>query len=139
MVTEPPAWNTTSVPAPKPSPYAVAAGKRYLLPTTLLHHGGLYEYVLVDVEQARRWLLAGPCTSFLGHPFLHEALERVIGFVTPPPQRGPLPVLDYHDDALCFVVEGYETLPDLKRGDSRRVRELVDAEHYTLGLLRRLA
>ena len=132
-----PVWDF--MPQETPSPYALAAGKRYLLPTTLLHHGGLYEYVLIDVEQARRWLLAGPAQSWLTHPFLHRAFEDLIGFLTPPPCRGRLPVLDYHDDALVFSLEGYETLPDLKRGDSRRVRQLVGAEQYTLGLLRRLA
>ena len=81
----------------------------------------------------------GPCRSFLTHPFLNRAFEDVIGLYPPPPCRGRLPVLDYHDDALIFVLEGYETLPDLKRGDSRRVRELVAEERYTMGLLRRLA
>ena len=120
-------------------PYPHPDGQRYLLPTTLLHHGGLYEYVLIDVQQARHWLLAGPCVSFLTHPFLHAEFEQLIGFLTPPGAKGPIPALGYNDDALVFQLAGYETLPDLKRGDSRRVRELVDAECYSLGLLRRLS
>lgn len=120
--------------------YATPLGQRYLLPCHYLAHGGLYEYVLIDVAQARAWLLQpGPTVSYVTHPMLREALELVIGFLTPPPQRGPLPALGYHDDALVFQVEGYETLPDLKRGDSRQVRQLVEDEHFTLGLLRRLA
>jgi hypothetical protein len=70
---------------------------------------------------------------------LHEAFERLMGFLTPPPCRGPLPQLGYHDDALVFIVEGYETLPDLRRGNSRLVQALVDEERFSLGLLRRLA
>lgn len=124
---------------PSSSLYEVPHGSRYVLPTTLLHHGGLYEYVLIDVDQARRWLLAGPAVSFLTHPFLHEAFERLIGCVTPPPAKGRLPVLGYHDDALVFMVESYETLPDLKRGDSHAITRLVEEEHFTLGLFRRLA
>lgn len=122
-----------------PPPYPPGEGQRYLLPCHLLHHGGLYEYVLIDVAQARRWMLAGPCRSFLSHPMLAAAFERLMGFLTPPPQKGRLPVLDYHDDAMIFVVEGYETLPDLRRGDSHKVRELVDRDQYTIGLLKRLA
>jgi hypothetical protein len=38
-----------------------------------------------------------------------------------------------------FIVEGYETLPDLRRGNSRLVQALVDEERFSLGLLRRLA
>lgn len=124
---------------PGPPPYATVPGERYVLPTTLLHHGGLYEYCLVDVEQARRWLLAGPSRSWLTHPMLHEAFERLMGFLTPPPCHGALPQLGYHDDALVFIVEGYETLPDLRRGNSRLVQALVDEERFSLGLLRRLA
>ena len=132
-----PVWDT--LPAGAPAQYPSPHGRRYVLPCHLLFYGGLYEYVLVDVDQARHWLLAGPCQSFLTHPFLHEAFERVIGSLTPPPERGPLPALGYHDDALVFQLEGYETLPDLKRGDSRQVRALVEEQRYTIGLLRRLA
>ena len=132
-----PVWD--AMPDDPPAPYPSPLGQRYLLPCHLLHHGGLYEYVLIDVHQARRWVMSGPLMSFLTHPFLHQAFEDVMGFLTPPPQRGPLPVLGYHDDALCFLVEGFETLPDLRRGDSRKVRQLVAAERWTLGLLRRLA
>ena len=132
-----PVWDF--MPQDKPSPYAVAAGNRYLLPCHLLSRGGLYEYVLIDVAQARRWIMSGPLVSYLTHPFLHEAFERLMGFFTPPAERGPLPALSYNDDALVFQLQGYETLPDLKRGDSRRVRELVEAEKFSLGLLRRLA
>lgn len=124
---------------PSPSAYAELPGQRYLLPCTLLHHGGRYEYVLIDVAQARQWLLAGPCVSYLTHPMLHAAFQCLVGFATPPPQRGPLPQLGYHDDALCFIVQGYETLPDLRRGDSRRVQALVEGDLWTMGLLRRLA
>ena len=129
-----PLWDRDETP-----PYPHPDGQRYLLPTTLLHHGGLYEYVLIDVQQARHWLLAGPCRSYLTHPMLYEVFEFLMGFATPCPTRGPLPPLGYHDDALCFLVEGYATLPDLKRGDSRRVRAMVDEECYSLGLLRRLS
>lgn len=123
---------------PGPTPYAAGKGERYVLPTTLLHHGGLYEYVLIDLAQARRWLEAGPWRSWLTHPMLHEAFERLFGAL-PPPAKGPLPQLGYHDDALCFLVEGYETLPDLRRGDSHAITRLVEKERFTLGLLRRLA
>ena len=132
-----PVWD--AMPGDHPARYPTPHGQRFLLPTTLLHHGGLYEYVLIDLAQARFWLLAGPCVSFLTHPFLHAAFEQLIGFLTPPGAKGPLPSLGYHDDALVFQLEGYETLPDLKRGDSRKVRELVEREQYTIGLLRRLA
>ena len=122
-----------------PARYPHPQGTRYILPCHLLHYGGLYEYLLIDVAQARLWLLAGPATSYLTHPFLHAAFEGLIGFLTPPGVKKPLPALGYHDDALCFIVEGYETLPDLKRGDSRTVRQLVEEERYTFGLLRRLS
>ena len=132
-----PVWD--AMPDDPPAPYPSPLGQRYLLPCHLLHHGGIYEYVLIDVEQARRWLLAGPSRSWLTHPFLHQAFEDVMGFYTPPAEKGPLPVLGYHDDALVFQLDGYETLPDLKRGDSRQVRQLVDEQRWTMGLLRRLA
>ena len=127
------------MPDTDPARYPHQHGTRYVLPCHLLSYGGLYEYVLIDVAQARHWLLAGPAQSFLTHPFLHRAFEDLMGFLTPPPQRGRLPALGYHDDALVFQLEGYETLPDLKRGDSRKVRQVVEAGHFTLGLLRRLA
>lgn len=132
-----PVWD--ALPYVQTTPYPVPPGRRYLLPCHLLHHGGLYEYVLIDVAQARHWLLSGPCVSFLTHPFLHAAFEALMGFLTPPGTKNPLPALSYQDDALCFIVDGYETLPDLKRGDSTKVRQLVDEGHYTCGLLRRLA
>lgn len=132
-----PVWD--ALPEDDPARYPHPHGNRYVLPCHLLHYGGLYEYVLIDVAQARHWLLAGPAQSFLSHPFLHRAFEDLMGFLTPPPQRGRLPVLSYADDALIFVVEQYETLPDLKRGDSRRVRQLIEEGHYAIGLLRRLA
>ena len=116
-----------------------ARGNRYILPCHLLHYGGLYEYVLIDVQQARLWLLAGPAISYLTHPFMHAAFEYLMGLLTPPGTKKPLPALGYHDDALVFQLEGYETLPDLKRGDSRQVKQLVEEERYTLGLLRRLS
>jgi hypothetical protein len=124
--------------APEPY-YETPPARRYLLPCHLLFYGGLYEYVLIDVPAARRWLLAGPCMSFLTHPMLHAAFQDLIGFLTPPPERGPLPALGFHDDALCFIVQGYETLPDLRRGDSKAIRRLVEEQRWTMGLLRRLA
>lgn len=130
---------TATAPATLPAPAGPPPGCRYLLPTTLLSHGGIYEYVLIDVAQARQWLLAGPCQSFVTHPMLHAALQTIIGFCLPPRRYGPLPHLGSHDDALCFVVAGYETLPDLRRGDSRQVQALVEGDLWTLGLLRRLA
>jgi hypothetical protein len=114
-------------------------GRRYLLPCTFLEYGGLYEYVLVDLPQARQWLLAGPVQGHISHPFLFQALLHLIGFMIPPPQRGPLPSLGYHDEALVFQLEGYETLPDLRRGDSQAIRRLVEEDRFTMGLLRRLA
>jgi hypothetical protein len=124
---------------PDPPPYAVQPGKRYVLPCPVLGLGGLYEYVLVDAAAARRWLLAGPCVSYLTHPLLKAEFDRVMGFFTPWPRRGALPRLDYHDDALLFQVEGYELLHLQTRGDSRRLRELVEQGAYTLGFLRHLA
>lgn len=132
-----PVWDTA--PDDDPGRYPHPHGTRYILPCHLLHYGGLYEYVLVDVAQARFWLLAGPCVNYLTHPFLHAAFEDLMGFLTPPGTKKPLPALGYHDDALVFQLEGYEMLPDLKRGDSRQVRQLVDDGHFTLGLLRRLS
>lgn len=132
-----PIWD--SMPDDQPAPYPSPLGKRYVLPCHYLTHGGIYEYVLVDAAQARRWLLAGPCGSYLTHPFLHRAFEDLIGFLTPPPQRGPLPQLGYHDDALVFVIEQYETLPDLRRGDSKAIKRLVEEQRFSLGLLRRLS
>lgn len=114
-------------------------GRRYLLPCTFLDYGGLYEYVCIDIPQAREWLLAGPCQGHISHPMLFEALLRLIGFMLPPPVRGPLPSLTPYDDALCFVVEGYETLAWQSRGDSRHIARLVEECRYSLGLLRRLA
>ena len=52
-----PIWD--ALPEHDPARYPTTQGNRYLLPCHLLHHGGLYEYVLLDVEQARRWLLVG--------------------------------------------------------------------------------
>ena len=132
-----PVWD--ALPYVQTTPYPFPPGRRYLLPCHLLCYGGLYEYVLIDVAQGRNWLLAGPCVSFLTHPFLHAAFERLMGFLTPPGAKKPLPALGYHDDALVFLVEGYETLPSLARGDSRKVKQIVEDGHYTLGLLRRLA
>jgi hypothetical protein len=114
-------------------------GSRYLLPCAVLGLGGLYEYVLIDLEMARRWLLAGKCTSHVTHPLLKAALDRVLGLFTPPGQPGPLPVLGSHDEALLWQVEGYELLAQQSRGDSRRIHDLLRQERYTLGVLRRLA
>ena len=124
---------------PSPSPSAAAHGIRYLLPCTMLGDGGLWEYVLIDPVQARRWLEAGPCVSYVTHPLLRLALERVLGVETPLPVRGPWPPLGYEDDALIWSVEHYETLPQQLAGCSRRLRQLLDEERYTLGLLRKLA
>lgn len=123
----------------EPARYPAPPGERYLLPCPLFSVGGLYEYVLVDVEQARRWLLAGPCRSWLTHPLLRRALERLVGLVTPWPCREPWPVIGYHDDCLLFQVEGYETLPQQLRGSSARITRMLEEERWTLGLLRRLA
>jgi hypothetical protein len=121
------------------APYPPTPGARYLLPCPLLGTGGLYEYVLVDAAQARQWLLSGPCVSYVTHPLLRLALERLVGIVTPLPTREPWPVLGYHDDALVFQVEGYETLPQHLRGSSQRLRTLLEEGRWTLGLLRKLA
>jgi hypothetical protein len=110
-----------------------------VLPCTLLVYGGTYEYFLVDIHAARRWLLAGPCQSWLTHPMMHAAFQDLIGFGTPPPERGPLPALSSTDDALVFQLEGYETLPDLRRGNSKTIKRLVEEDRWTMGLLRRLA
>jgi hypothetical protein len=40
---------------------------------------------------------------------------------------------------LLFQVEGYELLHLQTRGDSRRLRDLVEQGAYTLGFLRHLA
>ena len=129
----------TRCPNEQPGRYPPVQGRRYLLPCPVLFYGGLYEYVLIDVHAARRWMLAGPVQSHISHPFLHAAFEWLMGFFTPPAERGPLPALSYHDDALCFVVDGYDTLHDLRRGDSKQVQELVEEERYSMGLLRRLS
>jgi hypothetical protein len=122
-----------------PARYPTEHGARYLLPCPVLGLGGLYEYLLVDEEAARRWLLAGPCVSYLTHPLLKAELDRVLGLFTPWPRRSTLPLLDYHDECLLFRVEGYELLHLQTRGDSRRLRELVEQGAYTMGFLRRLA
>jgi hypothetical protein len=128
-----PVWDTM------PARYPPEHGTRYLLPCPVLGLGGYYEYVLIDLTQARRWLLAGPCTSFVTHPLLKRALDGIIGFFTPPGHAGPLPMLGYHDDALVWQVEDYELLHLQTRGDSARIRKTVEAGAYTLGMLRRLA
>lgn len=122
-----------------PARYPPSHGTRYLLPAAVLGLGGLYEYVLIDLEMARRWLLAGPCTSYVTHPQLKGELDRVVGMFTPPGQGGALPTLGYHDDALLWQVEGFELLAWQARGNSKRLRALVEAGRWTLGLLRRLA
>lgn len=126
------------IPARFSQPSQPTQGRRYLLPCTYLDYGGLYEYVLIDVPQARQWLLAGPVQGFISHPLLFNALLKLIGFMLPPPERGPLPSLSCHDDALCFVVAQYETLALLSKGNSRQIQRLVEEHRYTLGLLRRL-
>lgn len=131
-----PVWD---IPEGGPAPYPHPDGQRFLLPCHYLFYGGMYEYVAIDVAQARRWLLSGPYLSWLSHPFLHEAFDRLMGFVTPPAQRRRLPALGYHDDALVFVACGFEMLPDLKHGDSRTMKQIVEEHRYTLGLLRRLS
>ena len=128
-----------TTPKTVPGRYPEAQGTRYLLPCTLLGMGGLYEYVLIDAVGARRWLEAGPVTSYLTHPLLRLALDRVVGVETPTPRRGPWPVIGYQDDALCFVVERYETLPQQLAGCSTLLRQLLEEERFSLGLLRRLA
>jgi hypothetical protein len=132
-------WLGAQEPSAPPPRYPTVHGTRYLLPAAVLGLGGLYEYVLIDLEMARRWLLAGPCTSHVTHPLLKAALDRVLGLFTPPGQPGPLPVLGYHDEALLWQVEGYELLAQQSRGDSRRIHDLLRQERYTLGVLRRLA
>lgn len=122
-----------------PARYPVDHGTRYLLPVTLLRDGGLWEYVLIDPYQARLWLESGPLVSHLSHPLLRLALERVVGMETPLPVRGPLPRLGYHDDALIWSVEQYETLPQQLTGCSTLLRQLLEEDRYSLGLLRRLA
>ena len=83
-----PPYRSTGQAQDMPARYPTPQGQRYLLPCHLLHHGGLWEYVLVSVEQARRWLLAGPCQSFVSHHMLREALERILGCLTRPRRRG---------------------------------------------------
>lgn len=129
----------TTNPPPHPARSPQAAGERYVLPCPLLGLGGLYEYVLVDAAQACQWLLAGPCRSWMTHPLLRRALEQLVGVASPWPCHDPWPVLGYHDDALIFQVEGYETLPQQLRGSSQRVTRLLKEGRWTLGLLRRLA
>ncbi|HSF31910.1 MAG TPA: hypothetical protein VLK82_15710 [Candidatus Tectomicrobia bacterium] len=124
---------------PHPARYPKAPGERFLLPCPLLGAGGLYEYVLIDAAQACRWLLAGPARSYLTHPLLRRALEQLVGIMTPWPCRDPWPVLGFHDDAMVFQVQGYETLPQQLRGSSQRITRLLEEEQWTLGLLRRLA
>lgn len=123
----------------QPAQGAEAPGRRYLLPCPLLGTGGVFDYELIDAAQARQWLLAGPCRSWLTHPLLRWALETLVEIVTPWPCRAPWPVLGYHDAALLFQVEGYETLPQQLRGSSQRITRLIEEERWTLGLLRRLA
>ena len=132
-----PVWD--ALPEEHQAPYPLPPGTRYLLPCPVLFFGGLYEYVLVDVPYARGWMLRGPVTSFLANPFLHKGFEWLMGFFTPRAQKGPLPQLSYHDEALIFSLDGYEMLPSLASGDSKKVQLAVEEERYTIGLLRRLA
>jgi hypothetical protein len=124
---------------PDPQPYAPhARGTRYVVPCHLLGHGGLYEYVLIDTPQATRWLAADPYENCVTHPMLAQALEDLTGVVLPAPHR-KLPLLGYHDDALVFQLEGYDTLQQQWAGDTARVARMVAQGAYSFGLLRRLA
>jgi hypothetical protein len=116
----------------------MAQGTRYVLPCHLLGHGGLYEYCLIETEQARRWLTSDVYVSCVTHPFVAAALQELTGVVLPPAQR-TLPLLGYADDALIFQVEGYETLERQLTGHSARIARLVEKGAYSFGLLRRLA
>lgn len=126
-------------PSTIPQRYPETYGQRYLLPCPILGLGGLYEYCLIDAREARRWLESGPYRSFVTHPLLRLALERLCAVETSLPVRLPWPVLGYHDDALVFQVSNYETLPQQLTGCSTLLRQMIDQGAYTLGLLRRLA
>lgn len=124
---------------PSPQPSVQPHGTRYLLPCTVLGLGGLYEWCLVDVALARRWVTSGPYLNHISHPFLQEACETLLEVQLRPPERGMMPALGYHDDALVFSVAGYEAPWALWRGDRAQVQAAFALDLVTLGVLRRLA
>lgn len=141
MKTSPPSCSQDDRPQSQytPSPYASGPGAHYLLPCPILGLGGLYEWCLVSVEQARRWVTSAPYVNYLTHPFLRQACEALLDVSLVVPTWGSLPTMGYHDDVLVFSVAGYDVPWALWRGDLKQVRQALDEGAWTLGFLKRLA
>lgn len=139
----------TTNPSPHPLPDAATpAGRRYVLPCTPLHQGGLYEYVVLTVEQARAWLAVPPYQIAMPHPAWLALLALVIEPYAGTPlarcktlrPRTPYPALGYADEALVFVVEGTDVPGYVwSLDDAARDKAVLERETYTFGVLRRLA
>jgi hypothetical protein len=109
----------------------------------VLHHGGIYEYVLTTACQARAWIKAGPYVSHVSHPEWAWMLEQILsprhGFPIPHARSGsPLPQIDYADDCLVFVPDGGEVPAQRWDRDRTHSAWLVATERYSLAMFKRL-
>lgn len=111
---------------------------RYLLPCTHLGAGGLWEYVLVDLAQARDWIRCGRVQHFLTHPLHLEVCEHLLETFLGLPRKGPLPTLGFHDDALVCAVEGLDAARLLTLTPAGQLAAVLAEERYSFGCLKRL-
>jgi len=56
---------------------------RYILNSAVITSPGRYTYRLVEVEEAKDWLKAGPWTSTIGYQETAEALGSLLGVEIP--------------------------------------------------------
>jgi len=85
---------------------------RYILNSAVITSPGKYDYFLVDVETAKKWLSAGTFDSTIGYAETASAISAITGILIPTNRR--MVKMASGDEALIFRLTCRMSDPTLK-------------------------
>jgi len=105
---------------------------RYILNSAVITTPGTYNYRLIDTDEVKRWLDAGPFDCTIAYPETAKALESITGRLFQTNRKTTK--MAKGDEALVFRLTARMSRPDLK---GKLTPEFVLA-NSEIGILKKL-
>ena len=122
------------------------APRRFLVGQAPIRPPGLWEYECLALPAALEWLAQDGVVCYVRQPqtlwLLRELVQRTTGHplcLAMADPFMPLPHLWFADEALVVTLDGWDHPGLLEAQTPQTLTIWLDEEHYTFGLLRRLA
>ena len=105
---------------------------KYILNSAVVTTPGVYEYRLIDIEEAKKWLAEGGWESTIGYDETAKALSSLTGYNIPVCRK--LVKLKAGDECLVFRLTIRLTDPRLKG----KLSEKFVLENCEIGILKKV-